>query len=451
MYLAYSLLLTLGLIVLIPRFLYQALAHGKYVAGLRQRLGQLPPIDHSSKPAIWLHCVSVGETQAARPLVSRLRSEFPDYFLLISTITTTGQTLAQDVFANQADAVVYFPFDWAWTVRRALKAIKPNLVLIMETELWPNFLRECGTQNIPVALVNGRISAKSFHRYRLVRFFLRKALSDLSIAVMQSDNDAKRIAALGMPDAKLFVSGNLKFDVDAGAINGKTTEIFRKRFDIKPEQSVVLAASTHSPEEKIIIKSFLALRDKHNVRLVIAPRHPERFEEVANLIQGTGLISARRSRDQTVDDVKADIILLDTIGELPAIYSLCTVVFVGGSVVNKGGHNVLEPAMTGVCIVTGHHTQNFQAIVELLVEADAIVQLPAIEPEEVDQYLTRILGELLSDNHRRNELGKHAREIVQQNQGAADRTIALINPLFRRTALTNSSSDKVLATNSSGS
>ena len=146
MYLAYSLLLTLGLIVLIPHFLFQALAHGKYVEGLRQRLGSLPPINNSSKPVIWIHCVSVGETQAARPLVSRLRGEFPNYFLLVSTITTTGQTLAQDVFRDQADAVVYFPFDWAWTVRRALKSIKPDVVLIMETELWPNFLHECGKQ-----------------------------------------------------------------------------------------------------------------------------------------------------------------------------------------------------------------------------------------------------------------------------------------------------------------
>ena len=451
MYLAYSLLLTLGLIVLIPHFLYQAFAHGKYIEGLRQRLGSLPPINNSSKPVIWVHCVSVGETQAARPLVSRLRSEFPDHFLLISTITTTGQTLAQDVFRHQADAVVYFPFDWTWTVRRAFKAIKPDVVLIMETELWPNFLRVCGNQNVPVALVNGRISAQSFRRYRMVRFFLRKVLSHLSVAVMQSDNDAKRIATLGMRDEKLFVSGNLKFDVDPSGVIANSTEMFRKRFDIKPEQSLILAASTHGPEEKIIIKSFQALRDKHKVRLIIAPRRPERFQEVANLIAGTSLISARRSKDPQDDDAKAEIILLDSIGELPAIYSLCTVVFVGGSIVNKGGHNVLEPAMTGVCIVTGHHTHNFQAIVELLVEANAIVQLPPIEPEKADQSLTRVLGELLSDGYRRSELGKHAREIVQQNQGAADRTLSLISPLFRRTILRNASNRKALATNSSHS
>src|SRR6185295_591000 len=193
----------------------------------------------------------------------------------------------------------------------------------------------------------------------------------------------------------------LKFDVDTSGIIAHSTEIFRKRFDIKPEQPLILAASTHSPEEKIIIKSFQALRDKHNVRLIIAPRRPERFQEVANLIAGTSLSSARRSKDPQGDDGKAEIILLDSIGELPAIYSLCTVVFVGGSIVNKGGHNVLEPAMTGVCVVTGNHTHNFQAIVELLVEANAIVQLPPIEPEKAGQSLTRVLGELLSDGYRR--------------------------------------------------
>jgi 3-deoxy-D-manno-octulosonic-acid transferase len=380
-----------------------------------------------------------------------LRGEFPNYFLLVSTITTTGQTLAQDVFRDQADAVVYFPFDWAWTVRRALRAIKPDVVLIMETELWPNFLRECGKQNIPVALLNGRISAQSFRRYQLVRFFFRKVLSHLGMAVMQSDNDAKRIATLGMPDDRLFVTGNLKFDVETSKVTVNTAEALRKRFDIQPGQPLILAASTHGPEEKIVIKSFMALRDKQPLRLMIAPRRPERFQEVANLIEGTGLISARRSKDQHGDDTKADIILLDTIGELPAAYSLSTLVFVGGSLVDRGGHNVLEPAMTGVCIVTGHHTHNFQAIVELLVEADAIVQLPPIELEKADQRLTFILGELLNDNQRRSELGKHAREIVQQNQGAADRTLSLIKPLFRQPTLRNAASEKVLATNSSNS
>src|SRR4029079_5139923 len=197
MYLAYSLLLSLGLIVLIPHFLFQALAHGKYIAGLRQRLGALPPVD--GKPVIWLHCVSVGETQAARPLAQRVKQQFPHHALVVSTITLTGQKLARDVFRTQAESVFYFPFDWRWSVRRALKAINPAAVLVMETELWPNFLRECKARNIPVALVNGRISRQSFRRYSLIKFFLKRVLASLTIAVMQSQTDAQRLQSLGMP------------------------------------------------------------------------------------------------------------------------------------------------------------------------------------------------------------------------------------------------------------
>src|SRR5215203_4428502 len=196
MYLAYSLLLSLGLLVLIPHFLFQALAYGKYIDGFRQRLGALPRID--AKPVIWLHCVSVGETQAARPLAQRLKQEFPHHTLVVSTITRTGQKLARDVFRTQAETVFYFPFDWRWSVRRALKAINPAAVLIMETELWPNFLRECKHREIPVALVNGRISRQSYRRYKLIKFFLRRVLSSLSMAVMQSETDGQRLEALGM-------------------------------------------------------------------------------------------------------------------------------------------------------------------------------------------------------------------------------------------------------------
>src|SRR5215470_4820117 len=195
MYLAYSLLLSLGLIVLIPHFLFQALAHGKYIAGLRQRLGSLPSVN--GKPVIWLHCVSVGETQAARPLAQRVKEAFPHHALVVSTITLTGQKLARDVFRTQAESVFYFPFDWRWSVRRALKTINPAAVLIMETELWPNFLRECKARRIPVALVNGRISRQSFRRYRRIKFFLRRVFEGVTIAVMQSETDASRLRELG--------------------------------------------------------------------------------------------------------------------------------------------------------------------------------------------------------------------------------------------------------------
>ena len=243
MYLAYSLLLSLGLLVLIPHFLFQAIAHGKYIAGLRQRLGSVPPVN--GKPVIWLHCVSVGETQAARPLAKRLKEQFPHHALVVSTTTLTGQKVARDVFRTHAESVFYFPFDWRWSVRRALRTIDPAAVLIMETELWPNFLRECKAREIPVALVNGRISKQSYRRYTLIKFFLHRVLSSLSIAVMQSETDAQRLQALGMPGAKLFTAGNLKFDAEAGSDLGETTNEIAERFGLVSDVPLVLAASTH--------------------------------------------------------------------------------------------------------------------------------------------------------------------------------------------------------------
>src|SRR5215510_10473042 len=426
MYLAYSLLLSLGLFVLIPHFLFQALVHGKYIAGLRQRLGSVPPVN--GKPVIWLHCVSVGETQAARPLAQRLQQQFPHHALVVSTITRTGQNLARDVFRTQAKSVFYFPFDWRWTARRALKAVNPYAVLIMETELWPNFLRECKARQIPVALVNGRISRQSFRRYKLITFFLRRVLASLSIAVMQSEIDAERLGALGMPKERLFTAGNLKFDAEvAGGLTNKTEEI-RTRFGLNTGAPLILAASTHSNEEEIVIDSIKQLGQTTPVRLMIAPRHPERFKEVANLIQQSGLSWTRRTNPPDPNDTDATIILLDTIGELPATYELAQIVFVGGSIVDKGGHNVLEPAASGVAVVTGAHTHNFQAIVELMNEAGALVQLPVLEDAAASDELAFVFEKLLANPGEREELGKRAKQLITANRGAADRTIQLITP-----------------------
>jgi len=425
MYLAYSLLLSLGLIVLIPHFLFQALAHGKYIAGLRQRLGSLPSTN--GKPVIWLHCVSVGETQAARPLAQRVKQQFPHHALVVSTITLTGQKLARDVFRTQAESIFYFPFDWRWSVRRALKTINPAAVLIMETELWPNFLRECKAQRIPVALVNGRISRQSFRRYKLIRFFLRRVLSCLSLAVMQSDTDAGRLRELGMSDEKLYTAGNLKFDAGfSGELTAKTAEI-RERFGLRSGVPLILAASTHAPEEEVILESVKQLQP---IRLMLAPRHPERFNEVATLIQRSGLSWTRRTHAPAPGDASATVILLDTIGELPATYSLAGVVFVGGSIVDRGGHNVLEPAAAGAAVVTGAHTHNFHAVVDLMCEAKAIVQLPPVETSAAAAELTHVLRSLLANTGEREELGRRAKQLVTANQGATERTITFIAPLL---------------------
>jgi 3-deoxy-D-manno-octulosonic-acid transferase len=451
MYLAYSLLLTLGALVLIPHFLFQALAHGKYLAGLRQRLGDLSELKKSDRPVIWLHCVSVGETQAARPLVERLKKEFPDYSLVVSTITLTGQTLAQDVFAGKADSVFYFPFDWRWSVRRALGRLKPSLVLIMETELWPNFLKECDAREIPVALVNGRISRQSFRRYSMISFFLRKVLADLRLAIMQSDVDASRIIALGMPDDRVFMAGNLKFDAGSLTPSREKTEEIAARFGLSSNVPLILAASTHAQEEKVIIDGFKQIREDQAVRLMLAPRHPERFNEVASLLEASGLKWTRRTQTPSKEDAQTDVILLDTIGELTATYSLATVCFVGGSITDNGGHNVLEPASVGTAVVTGSHTHNFDAIVRLLLEANAIVQLPPLETSEAADPLAYAISELLDNPDKRVEMGRRAAEMVASNSGSSERTIQLISNLVSANQSISSKKNPLAVSNASAS
>ena len=440
MYFAYSLLLSLGLLVLIPHFLFQALVHGKYLDGLRQRLGSVLPI--TGKPVIWLHCVSVGETQAARPLAQRLKQQFPHHALVVSTITLTGQKLARDVFRKEAESVFYFPFDWRWTVRRALKRINPAAVLIMETELWPNFLRECKAREIPVALVNGRISRQSFRRYSLIKFFLRKVLSSLSIAVMQSETDAHRLQTLGMSAEQIFTAGNLKFDADVGKDLAEIASEIAERFGLQAgpvsDTPLILAASTHAPEEQIILDSFKLLRAQQPVRLMLAPRHPERFNEVASLIQNSGLTWARRMNVPESTDANATVILLDTIGELPATYPFASVVFVGGSIVDRGGHNVLEPAAAGKAVVTGAHTHNFHAIVNQMEEAGALVQLPdARGTSMATPHITQVFAKLLANPEARAELGRRAKQLISENQGAAERTVKLLEPLLAANAHTS--------------
>ena len=443
MYLAYSLLLSLGLLVLLPYFIFQALTHGKYFDGLRQRLGRVPQI--SGKPVIWLHCVSVGETQASRPLAQRLKQQFPNHALVVSTVTRTGQQLARDVFRNQAESVFYFPFDWRWSCRRALKSINPTAVLIMETELWPNFLRECRKRRIPVGIVNGRISQQSFRRYLLIQPFIRRVLSSLTIAVMQSEADAQRLRIIGMPVQKLFTGGNLKFDAEVGSdLADKTTEI-GERFGLNANVPLILAASTHAPEEQIILESFKQLKATQPVRLMLAPRHPERFNEVASLVQKSGMSWSRRTNAAAPNDREADVILLDTIGELPAVYSLAEIVFVGGSIVDRGGHNVLEPAAAGTVVVTGAHTHNFEAIVSKMREASAIIQLRAVDADEAGPELTETLTHLFADPAWREKLARRAKQLVTDNRGATERTMQLIAPLLTAGQPGKSQSNSILA------
>jgi 3-deoxy-D-manno-octulosonic-acid transferase len=433
MYFLYSLLLGVGVLLLLPRFLLDAARHGKYAAGLGERAGRLPPFDAGGRPVLWLHCVSVGETQAARPLVKRLLEEFPGHALVVSTTTRTGQRVAREAFGAQAALVCYFPFDWAWTVRRALRRVNPSAVLVMETELWPRFLRECRRTGVPVAVVNGRLSEKSFGRYRLVLPFVRRMLADLSLALMQTEADAARIRALGLVPERVRVTGNVKFDLEEPG-DAPLTDELRQRFRLGPgRRPLVLAASTHEPEERLLVEALKltgGTAEWSRPRLLIAPRHPERFGEVAALLEKSGLAWARRGGPPRDGDAECEVILLDSIGELRAVYPLAELVFVGGSLAPVGGHNVLEPALSARCVVTGPHTFNFERVVASLLERDALVQMPDMPVGEVAPALARLFRELLSDEERRRGVGARARQVLEENRGATALTVELLAPLL---------------------
>lgn len=429
MYFVYSLLLTLGFLVLVPRFLFDALRHGKYVAGFGERMGKLAPSKETGRPVVWLHCVSVGESQAARPLIAGIRQRFPDHTIVVSTTTLTGQKLAREIFKNEAARVFYFPFDWRWTVRRSLNAIRPSSVLIMETEIWPRFFLECQTQGIPLAIVNGRLSSQSFRRYKWIKFFLKRVLPALTRAVMQTETDAARLIELGLDQSRVAVSGNMKFDAGDPSSSSSLVAEFRDRYNITEATQLLIAASTHVPEESVVLEG-LAKAKRPNLRLLIAPRHPERFDDVASQLNRSGLQWSRRSSLPKANDKSCDAILLDTIGELSAIYSLATIVFVGGSISTTGGHNIVEPAAVGAAIITGPHMHNFAAITRAFVKAEAIIQLSGGNHGESANALAAAVNDLLNNDVRRHELQAKAKQLVELNRGATQRTLHYLEPIL---------------------
>ncbi|MCD9188992.1 MAG: 3-deoxy-D-manno-octulosonic acid transferase [Pyrinomonadaceae bacterium] len=421
MFQIYSFLLTVGFIFMSPIFL---LKRAKYAAGFWQRMGYLPEFTQNENPVLWIHCVSVGETNAAKPLIEELKKQFPNYRIVVSTTTKTGQELAENIFKTIAEKVFYFPFDWKFTVNRALKHFKPKAVLIMETELWFNFIREANKNGVFIALVNGRLSEKSVRNYSFVKSFIERVLRRLDLALMQSQADAKRILQLGIRPSKVKVTGNIKFDQKPET--NDLTEIFRERFAVNEDAPLIVAASTHAPEEKWILDVFKQVfknSPEKLPRLMLVPRHPERFEEVANLIKETGFSFVRRSQSESERDKTAEIILLDSIGELRAVYPLAEMVFVGGSLIPHGGQSVLEPALNGKAIVTGFYTMNFTAVVKEFLEKNALVQLPKLEENEISDKFAEELSKILKDDDLRRKLGENAFEVMNKNRGATEKTL----------------------------
>ncbi|MQA30733.1 MAG: 3-deoxy-D-manno-octulosonic acid transferase [Luteitalea sp.] len=428
MYLAYSLLTLAGVIVVSPYFLYQAVRHGKYVGSLRQRLGFLPiAFNVDGEESIWIHAVSVGEALTARALVADLRERYPRLRLYLSTTTMAGQQVARRNLQG-IDAVFYFPFDWMFIVRRTLDIVKPSLFVMMETEIWPNLLRACRARAVSTIVINGRISTRSYPRYRMIRPFFRRVLGDVDRFCMQSDESARRLIDLGADPARVTVTGSLKFDslqLPTPIVHGKPRERVLRFFRLPAKRVVIVAGSTMKGEEAAVLRAFERVKSiAPGALLIVAPRNPERFAEAEQLARETGLVTVRRSDLPIDSDPRADVVILDTVGELAQLYQLATAVFVGGSLADYGGHNILEPAIFGKPIVFGPHMQNFTEIADTFLANGAAVEVHT--ERELEQA---ILG-LVTDPVRRARLGAAARALVEANRGAKDKTLTVVSELL---------------------
>lgn len=423
----YNLALVAALVAGLPWWLWRMTTAAKYRAGLRERLGWVPPWLRSravTKPVVWMHAVSVGEVLAVSRLVSELDLALPQMQVLVSTTTRTGQALARERLGP--DRVFYCPLDLPWAVRAYLNALRPRMLVLAETEFWPNMLSGCFKRGVPVAVVNARISDRSWPRYLKLRLLWQPFLSRLSCVLAQSEVDAERLCTIGCTPEQVAVSGNLKFDVRA-AQEAEATRLIRT---LAPGMRVVVAGSTLEGEEAALLAAWpKLLAQDPNLLLVLAPRHPERFEAVASLLRGSGMQWTRRAGwkdDERSDHAPLDagsVVLLDTIGELASLYSLAAVAFVGGSIAAGGGHNPLEPAQFGVPIVMGPHTHNFRAMVQELLAHDAMRVAGKDE-------LAATLAELLRDRGAAVAMGHRAREVFEAQAGATARSVEALRVLL---------------------
>jgi 3-deoxy-D-manno-octulosonic-acid transferase len=418
MYILYNILLVLLTLLLSPVILFRLVTVPKYRGGISQKLGRIRKhvreVIQGTRP-IWVHAVSVGEVMAAHPLIRELKKKYPNRKLILSTVTVTGNHTAHQR-VPEADAVFFFPFDFPWIVRRVIREINPQIVLVAETELWPNFFRELKRADIPSAVINGRISLHSFKNYRKFRKFFRQVFSNVTIFCMQSADDAERIKDIGAPSERVIVTGNLKFDQKIPSNQSSPVQL--------PEGSMVITAgSTHRGEEAALLDVFRRLRKKFpELVLIVAPRHPERFDEVEGLINKAGYECQRRTR---LKGTIKDVLLLDTIGELRSFYGICDIAFVGGSLVKVGGHNLLEPAAVKKPVIFSSYMFNFKEISEALISAGGGI----LVKDKEELYVQA--EKLLSDKGFARQIGLKAFAVIEANSGAAKRTIEIVSKLIR--------------------
>lgn len=421
MYILYSLLLGCVALISLPWWLFQMARLGKYRAGFRERMGAVPARLQQSgnEGCIWIHAVSVGEALAVSRLVGELSKNYPEKRVFISTTTATGQALARQRFGETR--VFYMPLDFRFALRPYLAKLKPSVLILAETEFWPNLLHLAKKSDAAVAVVNARISDRSFPRYKRFHWFFSRVLSNVDLFLAQTEEDARRLKEIGAPEERVAVSGNLKFDIRLSAGSPLTSGVSKA---IAADSRVIVCGSTTEGEEELVLAAFQqVLQQLPKAVMILAPRHPERFEKVAALIASSGTKLIRRSAWQGDSPLPpGSIFLLDSVGELASVYELADVAFVGGSLVPLGGHNILEPAQHGVPVLTGPHTFNFREIVRIFEQGCGLRVVAA-------ENLGAALIELLSNSSQREALGRRARELFMQNTGATEKTIAALQPL----------------------
>ena len=424
MYLLYDILLFLAVPLFIPYFFYRSLTRRRLRKGIVERLGFLSAEKRAclhGAETLWVHAVSVGETIAVRPLLMALKKRYPEKKIVLSTVTETGRSIAENL--DDVDLCIYFPFDFGFAVRRMLNAVRPSLIVVVETEIWPNFLRYAHRSGIPTVLANGRISDTSFGGYLRFSWAFRPVLANFAALCMQTEEDARRIIAIGAPSRRVHVAKNLKYDIPSIRVSAETKRSLLDRYCLPEGLPVVTAGSTHRGEEEAVLKACCSLeKDGREFVLVLVPRHPERAEEVAKIADQLGVRCVRRSELDGQSSLlqPGEVLLVDTVGELMDIYSISDLVFVGGSLVPVGGHNLLEPVSLAVPVLFGPYMNNFREIEALILLHKGGVQVAD------SAALTETFRQLLDSPVARTKLGENGAQILSENCGSTDRHMEII-------------------------